>query len=127
MARSDEVGLVPDKRRDQHFLTDRHVLERIVAAADIQPDEVVLEIGAGPGNLTELLAPRAKHVYAVELDPRFAEKLEADFAGKNVTILRGNALKIDFPCFERPWPTCHIPYRRTSPSNCCSASLRVRS
>lgn len=112
MAHSKGGGLAPDKRKDQHFLMDRNVLERIVAAADIHPDEVVLEIGAGPGNLTELLAPRAKHVYAVELDPRFVEKLEADFAGKNVTILRGNALKIDFPRFDKA--VANLPYSISS-------------
>jgi 16S rRNA (adenine1518-N6/adenine1519-N6)-dimethyltransferase len=112
MAHSNGVGLVPDKRKDQHFLMDRNVLERIVAAADIHPDEVVLEIGAGPGNLTELLAPRARHVYAVELDPRFAEKLEADFAGSNVTVIRGNALKVDLPRFDKA--VANLPYSISS-------------
>jgi 16S rRNA (adenine1518-N6/adenine1519-N6)-dimethyltransferase len=106
------MDLVPDKRKDQHFLVDRNVLERIVAAADIHTDEVVLEIGAGPGNLTRLLAQRARRVYAIELDARFAEKLEADFAGSNVTILRGNALKVDFPCFDKA--VANLPYSISS-------------
>jgi 16S rRNA (adenine1518-N6/adenine1519-N6)-dimethyltransferase len=90
------MDLSPDKRKDQHFLVDRGVLERIVAAADIDKDEVVLEIGAGPGNLTRLLSKNARHVYAIELDQRFVEKLEADFRGSNVTVLKAT-LKIDFP------------------------------
>jgi 16S rRNA (adenine1518-N6/adenine1519-N6)-dimethyltransferase len=106
------MDLVPDKRKDQHFLVDRNVLERIVAAADIRDDEVVLEIGAGPGNLTRLLAQRAKQVYAIEMDPRFAEKLEADFAGSNVTVIRGNALKVDFPRFDKA--VANLPYSISS-------------
>jgi 16S rRNA (adenine1518-N6/adenine1519-N6)-dimethyltransferase len=106
------MDLVPDKRKDQHFLVDRNVLAKVVAAADIHDDEVVLEIGAGPGNLTELLAQRAKHVYAVEMDKRFVEKLESDFAGKNVTVIRGNALKVDFPCFDKT--VANLPYSISS-------------
>jgi 16S rRNA (adenine1518-N6/adenine1519-N6)-dimethyltransferase len=106
------MDLVPDKRKDQHFLVDRNVLAKVVAAADIHSDEVVLEIGAGPGNLTALLAQRAKHVYAVELDNRFAEKLESDFAGKNVTVIRGNALKVEFPCFDKA--VANLPYSISS-------------
>ncbi|OPY29613.1 MAG: putative ribosomal RNA small subunit methyltransferase A [Methanocella sp. PtaU1.Bin125] len=106
------ADLAPDKRKDQHFLVDRGVLERIVAAADIKEDEIVLEIGAGPGNLTRLLAEKARHVYAVELDPRFAEKLEADFRGSNVTVLRGNALKIELPRFDKA--VANLPYSISS-------------
>ncbi len=106
------MDLSPDKRKDQHFLVDRGVLERIVAAADINKDEAVLEIGAGPGNLTRLLSEKAKHVYAVELDTRFVEKLEADFRGSNVTVLKGNALKIDFPPFDKA--VANLPYSISS-------------
>lgn len=106
------AGLAPDKRKDQHFLVDRGVLERIVAAADIKEDEVVLEIGAGPGNLTGLLSRRARHVYAIELDRRFAEKLAADYAGTNVTIIQGDALRVDFPPFDKA--VANLPYSISS-------------
>ncbi len=106
------MDLLPDKRKDQHFLVDRNVLGRIVAAADIHSDEVVLEIGAGPGNLTRLLAEKARHVYTIEVDSRFAEKLEADFAGSNVTVIRGNALKVDFPAFDKA--VANLPYSISS-------------
>lgn len=106
------MDLAPDKRKDQHFLVDRSVLERIVAAAGINEDEAVLEIGAGPGNLTRLLSEKAKHVYAVEMDRRFVKKLETDFAGSNVTVLQGNALKIDFPRFDKA--VANLPYSISS-------------
>jgi 16S rRNA (adenine1518-N6/adenine1519-N6)-dimethyltransferase len=112
MVHSNGMGLAPDKRKDQHFLVDRGVLERIVAAADINKDEIVLEIGAGPGNLTKLLSEKAKHVYAVETDQRFVKKLETDFAGSNVTVLQGNALKIDFPRFDKA--VANLPYSISS-------------
>jgi 16S rRNA (adenine1518-N6/adenine1519-N6)-dimethyltransferase len=112
MDRSPDVGLSPDKRKDQHFLIDRGVLERIVAAADIHPDETVLEIGAGPGNLTRLLAEKARQVYAIELDWRFAEKLAADFRGTNVTVMRGDALRMDFPPFDKA--VANLPYSISS-------------
>ncbi len=106
------VGLAPDKRKDQHFLVDRPVLERIVAAADLRGDEVVLEIGAGPGNLTRLLAGRARHVFAVELDARFVARLRSDFAGGNVTVLPGNALKVAWPRFDKA--VANLPYSISS-------------
>lgn len=112
MADSDRVGLSPDKRKDQHFLVDRNILSKIVAAADLSPEDVVLEIGAGPGNLTELLSKRARQVYAIEMDRRFIEKLESDFRGSNVTVLPGNALKVDFPHFDKA--VANLPYSISS-------------
>lgn len=106
------MDLVPDKRKDQHFLVDRDVLDRIVAAADIHGEENVLEIGAGPGNLTRLLAARAGHVDAIELDARFVDRLESELKGSNVTILKGNALKLDFPRFDKA--VANLPYSISS-------------
>lgn len=106
------MDLFPDRRKDQHFLVDRNILVKIVSAADIHDDETVLEIGAGPGNLTRLLAERARQVYAIEMDSRFAGKLEADFAGMNVTVIRGNALKVAFPPFDKA--VANLPYSISS-------------
>jgi 16S rRNA (adenine1518-N6/adenine1519-N6)-dimethyltransferase len=106
------MDLAPDKRKDQHFLIDQSVLHRIVEAAGLSSDEDVLEIGAGPGNLTRLLAKKAHHVYSIELDRRFAEALCADFKGSNVTIIQGNALKVDFPRFDKV--VANLPYSISS-------------
>ncbi|WP_424359524.1 16S rRNA (adenine(1518)-N(6)/adenine(1519)-N(6))-dimethyltransferase RsmA [Methanocella sp. MCL-LM] len=106
------MDLAPDKRKDQHFLVDQNVLHRIVDAASLSPDEDVLEIGAGPGNLTRLLAQKSHHVYTIEMDRRFAEALEADFRGSNVTVLQGNALKVDFPRFDKV--VANLPYSISS-------------
>lgn len=106
------MDLAPDKRKDQHFLMDQAVLQRIVDAGSISADEDVLEIGAGPGNLTRLLSRKARHVYAIETDRRFVEALEADFKGSNVTIIPGNALKVDFPGFDKV--VANLPYSISS-------------
>lgn len=106
------MDLAPDKRKDQHFLIDQAVLNRIVDAASISSDEDVLEIGAGPGNLTRLLAKKSHKVYTIETDRRFAEALEADFRGSNVTVIHGNALRVDFPRFDKV--VANLPYSISS-------------
>ncbi len=71
----------------QHFLMDRAVIERIAGYADLQPQDQVLEIGPGTGNLTDVLADRADLVYAVEIDPDLAAQLCYRFS--NVRVING--------------------------------------
>lgn len=83
---------------DQHFLVDAGYLDRIVAAAELGPEDVVLEIGAGIGNLTERLAKKAKKVIAIELDPVLVRVLHDRFDKvENIEIIAGDALKVEFP------------------------------
>jgi 16S rRNA (adenine1518-N6/adenine1519-N6)-dimethyltransferase len=105
-------GVVPDKRRDQHFLVDNNILRRIVDLAGIEKNEDILEIGAGPGNLTEALSKKARHVYSIELDASLVNFLEDRFKGANVTIIKGNALKVDFPRFDKV--VANLPYSISS-------------
>lgn len=105
-------GVVPDKRKDQHFLIDSNILKRIVEFADIQPGEDILEIGAGPGNLTRELSKKARHVYSIEMDPVLVGLLREEFKGTNVTIIHGNALKVDFPRFDKV--VANLPYSISS-------------
>jgi 16S rRNA (adenine1518-N6/adenine1519-N6)-dimethyltransferase len=94
------------RRLGQHFLFDPSILERIVDTLDPQPDDVVLEIGAGKGTLTRRLAARVGRVIAVERDPRLAAVLRGEGGrGKgeasdqlpgNVTVVEGNALELDW-------------------------------
>ena len=62
------TGIRPEKSKGQNFLTDETALRRIVAAAEINNEDVVLEVGPGLGSLTRYLAATAKKVVAVELD-----------------------------------------------------------
>ncbi len=89
-------GLRPRKRWGQNFLCDRNVLDRIVRVASLQPEDRVLEIGAGLGSLTRSLADSAQHVTAVEIDtllkPILAETLEGR---ENISLIFEDFLKID--------------------------------
>jgi 16S rRNA (adenine1518-N6/adenine1519-N6)-dimethyltransferase len=86
------------KNLGQHFLADSAVAESIVAAAAITAADVVLEIGAGLGALTIPAARVAKHVCAVEKDPRLVELLKTELALyrlANVTVLEADILSVD--------------------------------
>lgn len=72
----DEMGLRPKKRLSQNFLTDGNILRKIVRLAEIQPQDLVLEIGPGPGALTEVLLAHPIHLIAVEKDVALAEALQ---------------------------------------------------
>src|SRR5438552_16399450 len=77
----------------QHFLVDRSALAAIVAAAELGPEDDVLEIGPGPGVLTAALADSARSVTAVEIDERMVAVLRDTVGGReNVRIVRADAL-----------------------------------
>ncbi|HET7453685.1 MAG TPA: rRNA adenine N-6-methyltransferase family protein, partial [Thermoanaerobaculia bacterium] len=84
----------PLRRWGQNFLVDPAAAARIVSAAAIQPGESVVEIGPGDGALTRHLAETGGNLLAVEIDPRRAEALAREFAGRTrVAIERGDALE----------------------------------
>ena len=103
----------------QHFLVDRQALAAIVEAAELGPDDDVLEVGPGPGVLTAALADRARSVTSVELDDRMVRLLTETVGDRpNVRIVRADALEVDlFAAGPRP-PTrvvANLPYQITSP------------
>jgi 16S rRNA (adenine1518-N6/adenine1519-N6)-dimethyltransferase len=63
------------KSLGQNWLIDADLRDRVVAEAGIEPDDEVLEIGPGPGTLTDLIAGRARRLVAVEIDARLAGRL----------------------------------------------------
>lgn len=88
-----QTGHIPRKRFGQNFLTDRNILNKIVAAAQVQPTDVVLEIGPGKGHLTHALADTGARIVAVELDRDLLEGLRVEFAEfENVLLLEGDVL-----------------------------------
>ncbi|HBO83840.1 MAG TPA: 16S rRNA (adenine(1518)-N(6)/adenine(1519)-N(6))-dimethyltransferase [Deltaproteobacteria bacterium] len=90
-------GISPKKRFGQNFLTDRNIALKIVRLADIKPDDVVLEIGAGQGALTELLIDKGAKVIAVEIDKALFHLLLVKFSDvKDIEILNEDALKISY-------------------------------
>ena len=85
----------PKKRLGQHVLTDRHYLDRIVAEIAPRPGEAMLEIGPGPGALTERLAQVVRPLHVVEIDRELAAALRARFAPEAVVVHEGDALDFD--------------------------------
>ena len=69
----ESAGIRPNKRLGQHFLIDLNLMRLLVESADVQKDDIVLEVGCGTGSLTGLLAERAGRVIAVESDRKLIE------------------------------------------------------
>lgn len=107
----------PRKRLGQHFLIDPNLIRKIVSLADIQPSDSVCEIGPGGGALTGLLCQVAKHVLALEVDPRMVEFLRTELAGyPNLEVEAQDALK--YPFAQLPPSTvvvANLPYNISTP------------
>jgi len=111
------VSVRPKKQLGQHFLVDENILGVIERFAELQPEDVVLEIGPGLGVLTTRLADRAGHVHAVELDRSLARHLAALAARPNVDLHWGDALQLDLAALDLP-PTklvANLPYNVATP------------
>jgi 16S rRNA (adenine1518-N6/adenine1519-N6)-dimethyltransferase len=114
-------GLSPKKSLGQNFLVDPRVQERIVSAANIAADEVVVEIGAGLGALTARLGEVARQVIAIDRDAQLVEILRAELANwTNIEIVLGDALEFDLRQAAdkagRPLAVVgNLPYVVTSP------------
>ena len=84
------------KKFGQNFLIDPHVLDKIIAAAEITKDDFVLEIGPGIGTLTQYLAETAREVVAVEIDSTLIPILEDTLSAyDNVSVINEDVLKVD--------------------------------
>ena len=98
MAYHDAVTESRGRRRKalgQHRLVDRRVLRRIARAADFSDEDTVIEVGAGSGLLTELLAQRASRLIAVEVDAELTAGLRERFRGRdNVSVVEADVLSI---------------------------------
>ena len=89
--------LKPRKKFGQNFLIDKGLMERMVEYAEVKSDDVVVDVGAGFGFLTEILAKKAGKVICVELDPKLYNFLRGKFSGKgNVKVVLGDFCKLNF-------------------------------
>lgn len=107
----------PKKNLGQNFIADKKVLMKIVDAAQISKDDIVLEIGPGQGSLTYHLAQRAKKVIAVEKDDKLVRYLEGKFKDlKNLEIINQDILEYlkEFKNIVRYKVVANIPYYLTS-------------
>jgi 16S rRNA (adenine1518-N6/adenine1519-N6)-dimethyltransferase len=104
-------------RLGQNFLADPNLLDAIVRDAELVPEDVVLEVGAGEGVLSERLAAAAAHLHTVEIDRGLEPALERIAALPNVDLHWGDAMKIDLAAFD-PAPTAmvaNLPYSVATP------------
>lgn len=113
-----------NKNLGQNFLIEEQVVESIVAASQIEEDDIVIEIGPGLGTLTQKLLQKAKKVIAIELDSRMIEILKDRFAlYDNLIVLNEDVLKINFDKLleeqnakkEQVKIVANLPYYITTP------------
>ena len=113
LRRLREFGVRPKRELGQNFLIDSNILGVIERAAQLSPDDVVLEIGGGLGVLSEYLAPRVAHLHVVELDRALEPALrDAIEPSENVTLHIADAMRLDLRAL-RPAPTkvvANLPY-----------------
>lgn len=104
------------QRLGQHFLFDRSILERIASAACGEHASTVIEIGPGPGGLTERLLPRCDRLVAVEMDPSLAEALRSRYgADPRFELIEADVLQTDLSQWGSAVVVGNIPYYITSP------------
>jgi 16S rRNA (adenine1518-N6/adenine1519-N6)-dimethyltransferase len=104
-------------RLGQNFLADPNLLDAIVRDAELSPTDVVLEVGAGEGVLSERLAAVAAHLHTVEIDRSLEPALAALAARPDVSLHWGDAMKLDLAAL-RPQPTAvvaNLPYAVATP------------
>jgi 16S rRNA (adenine1518-N6/adenine1519-N6)-dimethyltransferase len=118
---ADELDLRPSKQRGQNFVIDGNTVRRIVRDAGVGPDDVVLEVGPGLGSLTLALLEVARHVVAVEVDDRLAQRLSRTVAehapelADRLIVVEADALRLTA---VDPSPTAlvaNLPYNVSVP------------
>lgn len=104
----------PNPTKDQHFMVDESMLERIYRKSGIKEGESIVEVGGGAGALTKYLAKGKNHVVVIEKDSYYANLLKEKFAEyDNVEVVEGDALQFDYYSFDRI--VANLPYTITEP------------
>ncbi len=116
----NSLGIKPKKGLSQNFLIDGNILRKIVAAAEVCAGDEVLEIGSGPGALTEALLAAGAYVRAIDKDPIMAEKLDRfQTPDHRLQIECGDILKKDFSQLSikkgKIKVIANLPYHITTP------------
>lgn len=117
---SDRQSHTPKKSLGQNFLVDRNIARKIIEALELKPSDIILEIGAGKGELTGLIAPKVNKIYALEIDRRLYPLLTEHFkVCNNVSIINQDILKFDLAkiskCDIKIKVFGNIPYYISSP------------
>ena len=120
---AEELGIRPTKKLGQNFVHDPNTVRRIVAAANLDADDVVVEVGPGLGSLTLALLPKSRAVYAVEVDQVLADKLPETVAERapnlkeKLHVIHDDAVRVKKERFDTE-PTAlvaNLPYNVSVP------------
>lgn len=119
-SRPETVRVKPRQSLGQNFLVDENISRKIVRALKLQGDDVVLEIGAGQGALTQHLLKEVQKLLVVEIDARVVETLRKEFGTPVATILHEDFLAVSLEEWKNRTGTKlrlvgNIPYHLTSP------------
>lgn len=114
------MGTSPKKRYSQNFLIDGNIIRKIVHLADINPGDDIVEIGPGPGALTEALLEKGARILAIEKDPLWAGALER--LGGDITVVSDDVLSCPLEQLIQSWKkqdkvkvVANLPYHITTP------------
>lgn len=104
----------PNPTKDQHFMVDKNMLEKIYETANIQDGEYIVEIGGGEGALTDYLVLGNNFVTVIEKDPYYADYLKKKYTKyPNLRVIEGDALTYNFCDYDRI--IANLPYTITEP------------
>lgn len=111
-------SFVMNKARGQHFLENPNIIRAIVDKSVVRPTDVIMEIGPGNGNMTQLLLEQSSKVFAFEIDTRMISELLKRFPtagplGRKLNIVQGDAMKQKWPFFDMM--VANLPYQISSP------------
>jgi 16S rRNA (adenine1518-N6/adenine1519-N6)-dimethyltransferase len=118
---ASQLGLRPTKQRGQNFVTDANTVRRIVAAAQVTEDDIVLEVGPGLGSLTLGLLQAANRVIAIEIDDLLAAQLPQTVAARlpdrvnALTVINADALRVDAVPEPPTTVVANLPYNVAVP------------
>ena len=118
---ANQLGLRPTKQRGQNFVTDANTIRRIVAAAGVTEDDIVLEVGPGLGSLTLGLLQAAGRVIAIEIDALLAAQLPRTVAARlperttALTVINADALRVDTVPEAPTAVVANLPYNVAVP------------
>jgi 16S rRNA (adenine1518-N6/adenine1519-N6)-dimethyltransferase len=118
---ASQLGLRPSKQRGQNFVTDANTVRRIVAAAQLTQDDIVLEVGPGLGSLTLGLLQAARRVIAIEIDDPLAAQLPQTVAARlpgraaALTVINADALRVDAMPAAPTAVVANLPYNVAVP------------
>lgn len=110
------LGVSPKKGLSQNFLIDPNITNKIVQTADVQPNETILEIGPGPGALTEALLAKGARVIAIEKDQVLAGALlRLQTSDQRLTVHCDDALSFPWDTLQYDKIVANLPYHITTP------------